>query len=476
MGQEIADIRFTKTDFSKFHHRLRQETELLSQYFHEQRFSADPYTCGFELEAWIVDQNYHPSPVNQQFLQKFPNPLVSPELAAFNVEFNYTPLTLGGDCLQKSFDEMQHLWKLGTQTAEQLQCHLAMIGILPTVSKDDLTMANISAMKRYQALNEQVLRLREGKPLQVDIHGIEVLRASHNDVMLESATTSFQIHLQVPPDLAVRAYNASIILSAPMLAISANSPFFLGKNLWCETRIPLFEQAVAVGGFGGAAHGPLRRVTFGSGYARESILEIFAENLAHYPILLPTLIDDPLEQFSNLRLHNGTLWRWNRPLIGIENGKHHVRIEHRVVPAGPSIVDAIANAALYYGLVKYYSYSEIAPEVQLPFEIARDNFYHAAQHGMDSALTWVDGKKYKFQALMLDTLLPQAHSGLTQLGIHAAHIKRYLGIIEARAHNNCNGAAWQRAFVAKYGSDMCALTAAYLERQNSGEPVHDWTL
>ena len=476
MGQEISGIQFSEADFQRFYQRLREETALLKQFFEENRFADSEAVAGFELEAWIVDQQYQPCPKNAQFIERFPNSLVFPELASFNVEFNYTPQPLMGGALKTLHQEMQSLWSMGIQTAAELDCHLAMIGILPTVRHEDLTMANISAMKRYQALNEQVLRLREGKPLSLNIHGVEVLRASHDDVMLESATTSFQIHLQVPAALATRTYNASIILSAPMVAVSANSPFLFGKNLWAETRIPLFEQAVDVGGYGGVAHGPLKRVTFGSGYVRNSILEVFVENLEHYPVLLPTLIDEPPEDFCNLRLHNGTLWRWNRPLIGIENGQPHLRIEHRVVPAGPTIIDAIANAAFYYGLANYYSRCEIAPETQLPFEIARDNFYHAAHQGLDAAFVWTDGKKQSAQHLLLNTLLPQAYNGLSALGIDEADIKRYLGIIESRVSNNCNGTAWQRAFVAKHGADMKALLAAYLERQNSGEPVQEWGL
>ena len=476
MGQEITGVHFSEKDFAQFQQRLSEETELLKQFFQENRFDATQPVSGFELEAWLMDRQFLPSPKNAEFIQRFASPMVSPELASFNVEFNYTPQVLAGQALRTLHVEMQQLWDQGTQTAHDMDCHLAMIGILPTVRQSDLSMAHISAMKRYEALNEQVLRLREGKPLQLNIHGIEILRAEHHDVMLESATTSFQIHLQVPLDIAMRAFNASIILSAPMVAVAANSPFLFGKNLWAETRIPLFEQSVEVGGYGGVAHGPLRRVTFGSGYARKSIVEVFVENLDHYPVLLPTLIDEPMDQFANVRLHNGTLWRWNRPLIGIDNGKHHLRIEHRVVPAGPSIVDSIANAALYYGLAYHYSHCEIAPEIQLPFEIARDNFYHAAQYGLDAALIWTDGKKYGMQHLMLDTLLPKAYQGLKDLGIDESDAKLYLGIIEARVKNNCNGAAWQRAYVAKHGQDMATLIKAYVERQNSGEPVHEWSL
>ena len=309
-----------------------------------------------------------------------------------------------------------------------LDSQLVMIGILPTVRDEDLTMGNISASKRYQALNDQVLRLREGRPLELDIHGHEVLRTQH------------------------------------MVAVSANSPYLFGKQLWDETRIPLFEQSVELGGYEPGAHGPMRRVTFGSGYVRESVFELFHENLEHYPVLLPMLFDSDISEMNHLRLHNGTLWRWNRPLIGIDENGYHLRIEHRVVPAGPSIIDGVANAAFYYGLAYFLSHRPTAPESQLPFEFARDNFYHAAQHGLD------------MQTLILDTLLPMAQRGLEQLNIDQRDIDLYLGTIETRTKNNCNGAAWQRAFVAKYGLNMQDLTKAYLEHQNSGVPVHDWSL
>ena len=476
MGQEIEGSRFKKQDFQRFLTRLKQETELLEQYLEQHHFANDKTVTGFELEAWLIGPDYYPAPINAEFLKTMGDPMVCPELASFNVEFNFTPQDLSGSALTKSHTEMTGLWQKGSRTAQQLGGQLVMIGILPTVDDQHLTMSHISSMNRFHVLNEQVLRLRQGRPLELNIHGIDHLRTTHTDVMFESATTSFQIHLQVPLDLAVRAYNASVIVSAPTVAVSANSPFLCGKDLWAETRIPLFEQAVEVGGYEPAAHGPMRRVTFGSGYLHQSIYECFKENLEHYPILLPDLIDDPMDKFSNVRLHNGTLWRWNRPLIGIENGEPHIRIEHRVVPAGPSVVDAIANAAFYFGLANNLMQREIQPEMQLPFNQARDNFYAAAKNGLDAQIVWLDGKKINIRTLILDKLIPVAVQGLEHAGIDTNDIDKYLGIIEQRTNNSCNGAAWQRAFIAKYGKDMKSLTKAYLERQNSGEPVHLWDL
>lgn len=476
MGQEIEDAHFKKQDFKRFINRLKQETELLGRMFEEQRFANDKTIGGFELEAWLIDDQFLPAPVNAKFIETINNPLVSPELANFNIEFNFTPQVMQGDALKTIHSEMNHLWQKGRDAAHALGCELAMVGILPTLDDSHLTMEHISGLNRYRALNEQVLRLRKGRPIEMNIHGHDVLKMSSMDVMFESATTSFQIHFQVPIELAVRTYNASVIASAPMVAVCANSPYLCGKDLWAETRIPLFEQSVEVGGYETGSHGPMRRVTLGSGYLHESVFECFEENYQHYPVLLPELIDEPPEQFSNLRLHNGTLWRWNRPLIGIDDGKYHIRIEHRVVPAGPSVIDSIANAAFYFGLAHNLANRELQPEMQLSFGQARDNFYAAAKNGFDCNITWLEGKKLSVRQLLLDTLLPQAAKGLTDLGIKSKDINHYLGIIEKRCSNSCNGSAWQRAFVARYGNDMQALTRAYVERQNSGEAVHEWDM
>ena len=274
----------------------------------------------------------------------------------------------------------------------------------------------------------------------------------------------------------VRAYNASVIVSAATVAVSANSPFLFGKNLWAETRVPLFEQAVALGGYEADSRGPMRRVTLGSGYLHQSIFECFKENLDHYPILLPEVIEDTPQKFSNLRLHNGTIWRWNRPLIGVDNHSCHIRIEHRVIPAGPTVADSVANAAFYYGLVSQLIHREISPEMQMPFNIARDNFYAAAKSGLDATCEWLDTKRYNMRILVLDKLLPLAAQGLENAGIDAADIKLYLEILYQRVSNHCSGADWQRAFVAKHGHDMMQLTKAYIERQNSGQPVHTWDI
>ena len=475
MGDEISHSRFGDEDFEQFRRRLADETRLLCEWFQQRAFSAGPPQCGLEMEAWLIDAAGRPAPLNAQLLRRLDNPMVVPELARFNVEFNVEPQRLEGGALAALERELSATWSASGEAAAALDARLLMTGILPSVEQRDLTLANMSDLARYRALNEQVLRLRGGQPLVLDIHGHEHLHLEHHDVMLESATTSLQLHVRVAPQHALRYYNASQILAAPMVAACANSPYLFGRDLWDETRIPLFEQSVEVGGFAGAARGPVRRVSFGTGYAKESLAECFVENLEHFPVLLPMLFDAPAAEMRHLRLHNGTIWRWNRPLVGFDaDGAPHLRIEHRVLPAGPTVHDAIANAAFYFGLVHALAQADTPPEQRLPFERARDNFHAAARDGLDAQITWLDGRKLPVRSLLLEQLVGLARGGLTLLGIDAGQRDRYLDTLRARVEHGCTGAAWQRAWVARHGRDMVALANACHQNQQSGLPVHEW--
>ncbi|MBI1423386.1 MAG: glutamate--cysteine ligase [Gammaproteobacteria bacterium] len=477
MGEEIRSSEFCPEDFAIFKAKLDQETARLAEVFAHQGFAQSHPVAGFELEAWLIDSSLRPVPRNEEFLSRFNNPLASPELASFNIEVNTEPRSLQGHVFSAMHQSLDSTWAACRDTAQAMGMDVIMCGILPSLLDEDLTLENMSCMERYRALNREVLLRRKGKPLVLDINGEEHLRVTHHDVMLESAATSFQLHTQIDQRLAARLYNASVILSAPMVALCANSPYLFGKDLWDETRIPLFEQAVAIGGYDAAAFGPIRRVTFGSGYVRESLLECFIENREHYPVLLPVNLDHNSASLPHLRLHNGTVWRWNRPLIGFdEAGEMHLRIEHRVIPSGPSILDAVANAAFYYGVVTALIHQSMAPERQLHFDRARDNFYRAAQLGLRAQVHWLDAKMYPVAELLLKTLLPLAYEGLERLGVAASDSHEYLEIIRERLQTGTNGAVWQRAFVAKHGRDMQALTAAYFQHQHGGRPVHEWTI
>jgi hypothetical protein len=472
MGQEITDSHFEPADFEAFAERLEGETRLLCQWLEEGAFPKGDNEGGFELEAWLVDAEARPAPVIESYLDQLDDPLVVPELATFNMELNGNPRLLQGNALSDLKDELAETWDRCNHAADRLGARLAMIGILPTAEPEHFSLANMSPLHRYHALNEQVFRMRGGKPLQLNISGRDRLHMEHDDVMLEAATTSFQIHLKIDADKGGRFYNASKILSAPIVAACANSPFLFGSDLWDETRIPLFEQSVAVG------DSELnRRVTFGIRYIEESISEYFLANLERYPVLLPRLMDEPEERLAHVRLHNGTIWRWNRPLIGFgDDGRPHIRIEHRVVPAGPSIIDSIANAAFYYGAVTFLAAQEVPPESLLPYEVARDNFYQAARLGMRTPLFWLEGESVDLSELCLERLLPQAREGLLSLGVDRHEVEYWLGIIERRITTGRTGAVWQRQWVERNGPHMGELTQAYLEHQASGAPVHEWSV
>jgi len=474
MGQEIARTQFDDETFREYEHRLFRETELLRELLSEGRFSNTGEIGGYELEAWLLDHNYFPAPINQDFLNRLDNPLVVPELSRFNVELNGVPLPLRDKVLSSISRELNHNWAQCQDTAHELDSVLMMIGILPTVRQSDLCLANMSDLKRYRALNEQVLTRRAGRPLHIRIEGREQLDIDHPDVMLEAATTSFQLHLQSAQRDAVRYFNASIISAGPLVAAAGNSPLLFDADLWDETRIALFEQSVEIGDHPQQSN---RRVSFGHGYARESLFECFADNLATHSVLLPILMDSPSEHFSHLRLHNGTIWRWVRPLIGFDpDDTPHLRIEQRVLPAGPTIADMMANAALYFGLARFLASLSLAPESTFGFDRARNNFYAAARDGLNARLTWLDGSTIDARTLLLEEILPMARHGLSTMEIDSDDIIHYLDIMESRIRNGQTGAVWQRTYRSKHRTDSLHLVAAYLERQRSGAPVHEWEI
>ncbi len=471
MGQEIGTSEFSADDFRAFARKLEAETTLLGRQLAGQRFHPVAEQAGFELEAWLVDRASRPLACNDRVLEALGNPLVVPELARFNVELNGAPQPLAGHGLRQLHDELQRTWTACGAAAATCDARLAMVGIWPAAREQDLVLDNMSDQHRYRALNEQFMRLRGGEPTRIDIDGHDHLRMTHDGVMLESMATSFQIHLETTPQRAVADFNASLAVSGPLVAATANSPYLFGHDLWCETRIPLFEQAVDVSTSGGP-----KRVTFGHGYLERSILELFERNRRDFPVMLPVSGDAPEEALDHLCLHNGTIWRWNRPLIGrADDGRPQLRLEHRTLPAGPSVVDCISNAAFYFGLVAALNERREPVAACLPFEVARDNFYAAARYGLDAELGWFDGRRGPALELLASVLLPLARQGLERLELDYADRDDYLEVIEARVRGRRTGCAWQRAWVARHGADMQGLAEAYLAEQAHGRPVHEWT-
>jgi len=472
MGQEITDSEFDEAAFVEFRRRLDTETALLKDWLAEGRLRSQRRCFGFEIEGWLVDGQARPAARNQEFLAALNDPLVVPELARFNFEINSDPVTLTPGALDLTHDALLARWRHCEAAAASLGLRPLLTGILPTVRSCDLSLMRMSPLQRYRAINDQVFRLRHGKPIVLDISGAEHLRHQHDDVMLEAGTTSLQIHVLVDSTEAARAFNVCKMVSAITVGVAANSPFLFGRQLWQETRIPLFEQAVAVGGSQYS-----KRVTFGITYAKKSILECFEANRIWYPVLLPDLQNVVPEQLVHLRLHNGTIWRWNRPLIGFSpEGEPHCRIEHRVVAAGPTPADAIANTALFLGLFEAFMRSPEPLESQLPFPVARDNFYVAARYGLEAKLCWLNGATGTLAELLSSQLLGTAAEGLAQAGLAPAEIEKWLGIIRGRVDRRVTGADWQTAWVQRHGRDFSALVDTYAERQASNAPVHEWSL
>jgi hypothetical protein len=475
MGQEINRTGFSEADYRNYHVRLAQEMDRLAEAAKTGELCDGRFMVGFELEAWLLDHGGFPSPVNEPFLRRLKDPWVVQELSRFNVELNGPPVSLGPGALHTLEASLLQTWQHCQEVAHDMDTVLAMVGILPNLRASDLSLDNMSAMKRYVALNREVQKLRGGEPIHIHIEGEESLELRRPDVMLEAATTSFQVHLQVPFAQAGRHYNSALICCGPLLAASGNSPLLFGRRLWHETRIPLFEQSVEVGGYGGLADESVRRVTFGNGYVEGDILELFRENLALFPVLLPILQEGPLETYPNLRLHNGTIWRWVRPLVGFdEEGVCHVRLEQRVLPSGPSVPDMVANAAFHFGLCQALANLPEPPERLIEFKTARANFYGAARYGLDAEMAWLDGRNHGARELILDTCLPMAVEGLGAFGLSAGELEPYMEVIRQRVRSGQTGAVWQLQNLEHEHGDPARMMANYLENQRTGLPVHEW--
>ncbi|MBK5970308.1 MULTISPECIES: glutamate--cysteine ligase family protein [Thiorhodovibrio] len=472
MGHQISDSRFTPADFAEFQRRLERETELLAQLFAEGALADGPKEIGIELEVYLIDRHAAPADAIEPVLAAIDDPLVVPELAQFNLELNTAPRRLGNGAFSQLADELEARISRCRRAAAAAEARLIAIGILPTLRPDHLSLARMTERERFRALNEQIFSLRGDLPIRVNISGEEQVQLLQPNVMLEAAATACQLHIKIAPAQSARYYNAAKILSAPMVAVGANSPLLFGRELWAESRIPLFEQAVSVGG-----PALSERFGFGVRYAKGSVMECFRANVSRYPALLPELIDAPPEALAHLSLHNGTIWRWNRPLIGFEpDGQPHLRLEHRVLSAGPTVADNLANAAFFIGALHGLADLEQPPEERLRFWQAKRNFYRAAQHGMQARLVWYGGDEVPVARLIEDELLPLAREGLRRLGVDRGEISHWLDIIANRARLGRTGAAWQCAWVARHGMRWEDLTEAYLAKQESARPVHEWTL
>src|ERR1700678_1156921 len=491
MGREIQALIISGEDRRKYRDKVRRSLDALARMLREQWFETEPSQVGLEIELNLVDSHGMPSMRNAEVLAAIADPVTwSTEVGQFNLEINVPPRGLEGDSLAELEEEVRGSLNAGDEKARESGSRLVMIGILPTLAEADTHEGVLSANERYKVLNEQIFAPR-GEDMQIAISGAEQLLTHASSITPEAACTSVQLHVQVTTDAFASYWNAAQAIAGVQVALAANSPFFFGKQLWHETRITLFEQATDTRPDELKEQGVRPRVWFGERWIT-SVFDLFEENLRYFPALLPICEDeDPLAvldggaspKLAEMSLHNGTIYRWNRPVYDTAGGTPHLRVENRVLPAGPSIADIVANAAFYYGLVRSLAEAQRPIWTQLSFTTAAENLHEAARRGIDAHLYWPGVGEAPATELVLRRLLPLAREGLASWGVGQEHIDRLLGIIEQRCLTGMTGAAWQIATVAELCRTGTArpealrrMTQRYIEHMHTNAPVHTWSV
>jgi hypothetical protein len=496
MGREVSGRTFTRDDRQRYREKVQRSMDALATMLAQDSFSFPRQQMGLEIELNLVDDAMRPAMANAEVLEKIDDPSFTLELGQQNLEINVPPRELAGDEVLGLEHELRESLGAADVKAGDAGARLMMIGVLPTLRHEHFDARWLSRSPRYALLNDQILAAR-GEETVLHVEGTpmpgrrrpERLRSYADTILPEAACTSVQLHLQVAPEDFADHWNAAQCLAGVQVAIGANSPFLLGKALWHETRIPLFLQATDTRPDELKNQGVRPRVWFGERWIT-SIFDLFEENARYFPALLPETDDeDPLEVLAaggapglaELRLHNGTVWRWNRPVYDVVDGVPHLRVENRVLPAGPTIVDTLANAAFFYGAQRALVSQDRPLWSQMSFHAAEENLYTGARHGMHAQLYWPGIGWVPSDELVLRRLLPMAHEGLRACGVSDAVRERYLGVIEQRCLVRRTGASWQRDTVAllqERGADRDAaltdMVKRYVELMHTGEPVHTW--
>jgi gamma-glutamyl:cysteine ligase YbdK (ATP-grasp superfamily) len=487
MGEEVDAQEFSRADRTRHREKVRRCLDVFARMLREEQFDTDDPMTGLEVELNLVDVLGDPALKNAEALEAIADPDFQTELGQFNVEINVPPAKLREGGLRTFEDNLRRSLNDAEARSAEVGAHMVMIGVLPTLAEGHMGPSSLSGNPRYRLLSEQILAAR-GEDITIDIRGTERLVSTADSIVPEAACTSTQIHVQTSPDEFASVWNASQVASAIQLAVGANSPYLLGRELWRETRIPLFEQATDTRSEELKAQGVRPRVWFGERWIT-SVFDLFEENVRYFPALLPITDDEePLAvleaggvpKLSELRLHNGTIYRWNRPIYDIANGVPHLRVENRVLAAGPTVADTMANAAFYFGLVRSLAESERPIWSQMSFSAAEENFHVAAQQGIDAQVYWPGVGQVRATELVLRRLLPLAHEGLAAWGASTEESDRLLGIIEQRCLTGLNGAEWfvrrmhDRADLDRYDA-LRATLLDYIEGMHTNEPVHTWT-
>jgi hypothetical protein len=488
MGQEVAARVFSRADRQRYREKVRACLDVFARMLSDARFEPGRGSFGLEIELNLTEDAGAPAMANAAVLEAIADPDFQTELGQFNIEINVAPRRFTADVLSELEVAVRASLNHAEERSRSTGAHMMLIGILPTIDDAHLNAGSFSANPRYALLNEQIFAAR-GEDLHIDIRGVERLSTFADTIAPEAACTSVQLHLQVEPDDFARHWNAAQAVAGVQVAVGANSPFFFGKELWRETRIALFEQATDTRPEELKAQGVRPRVWFGERWIT-SIFDLFEENVRYFPALLPMCDDeDPVQtlargdtpQLGELRLHNGTIYRWNRPIYDVVRGLPHLRVENRILPAGPTVVDILANAAFYYGLLRALSEADRPLWTQMSFSAAEENFHVGARDGIEARLYWPGVGEVPVAELVLRRLLPLAHDGLDQLGVAPADRDRLLGIVERRCVELRNGAAWQSEMFhhlyergLERDEALRQMTVRYREHMHANEPVHAW--
>ncbi|MDQ1740913.1 MAG: hypothetical protein QOE53_2565 [Pseudonocardiales bacterium] len=491
MGDDVESIEFTRQDRQCYREKVRRCLDVFARMLTESKFDFERPMTGLEIEFNLIGAGHDPAMRNAAVLQAIANPDFQTELGQFNIEINVPPRGLAGLSVQELESALRASLNDAEERSRSLGAHIVMIGILPTLTAADLTSDALSANARYALLNQQIFAAR-GEDLHISIDGPERLSTYADTIAPEAACTSVQFHLQVSPQAYAANWNAAQSIAGVQLALGANSPFLFGKELWRETRIALFEQATDTRPAELKSQGVRPRVWFGERWIN-SIFDQFEENVTYFPALLPICEDEePAEvldrgdtpRLQELRMHNGTVYRWNRPVYDVFRGKPHLRVENRVLPAGPTVVDILANGAFYYGLLRMLAEEDRPIWTRLSFAAAEDNFYAGARHGINAHIYWPGLGEVPATELVLRRLLPMAYEGLDRWGMDPAVRDRLLGIIEQRCTSHINGAEWQARTFHQIDDDkrpldrrdsLREMLGRYVEHMHSNEPVHTWS-
>ena len=497
MGQDVATDVFARSDRQRYRRKVQRCLDALARMLTEGGFSTSPPQIGLEVELNLVDDALRPAMANRVVLEKLDDPSFTTELGQHNIELNVRPRPLAGDRASELERELREALASANGKAQDAGAALVMIGMLPTLREEHFDAKWLSHNARYALLNEKIFAAR-GEDMVLHMEGSAIpgqrserLRSSADSILPEAACTSAQLHLQVPPEEFATHWNAAQCLAGVQVGIAANSPFLLGKALWHETRIPLFQQATDTRPQELKNQGVRPRVWFGERWIT-SIFDLFEENVRFFPGLLPEIDDeDPFEaldagnapKLAELRVHNGTIWRWNRPVYDVFGGVPHLRVENRVLPAGPTVVDLIANAAFFYGAQRALAAEERPLWTQMSFQAAEENFYAGARHAFDAQLYWPGIGWVPPDELVLRRLLPMAHEGLRECKVSDEARERYLGVIEQRCLAQRTGSTWQRETVTRLEDRGLTRDAAlvgmlhrYVELAATNQPVHTWAV